>query len=791
MKKNNHTDQPVFIDKNFFIKVFNLRYYYIACVVLFLIIAFFLNKYTPTEYEIYARIGMAQENRSSMLNANELFNVYNSFDQGSIAEYDINSLSSFTLVSKVVTSLNLEVGYFDEKSKLFNQTTELYLRSPFAVNIDKSHIQPIDSRFYVRILSDSTYRLTASEKDISLYNYVDNQVVSENNFVAIDTICKFNETITSWNFKFSVSLKEDFKRNKAYRNNDYFFELYHIDQLSKEYLERLQIVPVSPRSSIIDIRFSGQNLEKLLSFLNKYIETYLEENLAKKNKIAFSTINFINSQLSEVSDSLVLSESQLRNYRSDNQVMDLSYQGQQIYGQLTQIEADRSNLEIQERYFNYVINYFKTNKDGAGVVPPSSMNVSDPIMNQLVTDLIDLNRQKAEILSNSHEKNLFLGQIENKIVNQRQAIVEYVTNNLNTISLSINELNYREDKLSKEIAKLPKKEINLVSIERKFNVNDAIYSFLLQRRSEAAIAMASNYPDYEILEPARKITSEILAPQVFRNYLLALFLGIFIPTAVLIVREFFNDKVSTVNDVETLIDRSVLGAVYSNPHKTEAVLMEYPGSAISESFRNLRGNLFLKLKQEKSKVILISSPQPKDGKSFISFNLATSIASVGYKTIIIDCDLRRPVLHDKFREENSYGVSNFMINSKSVREIIRKTPIENLDFIAGGPVIPNPSELVESGILDDLIKTLTANYDYVIIDSSPMGIVADTIQLMKYASLLLLVCRLNYTRKDVVANVIDNLASHNLNHFEIVLNDRNFKESPYGQYTAYYKTRNN
>ena len=198
------------------------------------------------------------------------------------------------------------------------------------------------------------------------------------------------------------------------------------------YLDQLDIKRLSPLASIISITFRGGNPEKTISFLNSFINSYLEDNLAKKNKIALSTINFIDSQISEMSDSLVLSESKLRNYRSTNQVMDLSFQGQRLYDQMTQIETDRANLRVQERYYNYIINNFKTNKDLSSVVPPSAMNVADPIMNQLITELSNLISQRSAIVANNSEKNLFLGQIDNKIKAQKQQIIDNVSNNLNT-----------------------------------------------------------------------------------------------------------------------------------------------------------------------------------------------------------------------------------------------------------------------------------------------------------------------------------------------------------------------
>ncbi len=350
-----------------------------------------------------------------------------------------------------------------------------------------------------------------------------------------------------------------------------------------------------------------------------------------------------------------------------------------------------------------------------------------------------------------------------------------------------NELNYREDKLSKEISKLPRTELNMVSMQRKFNLTDAIYTFLLQKRSEAAITMASNIPDYEVLEPARETSATVLSPKKNLNIIGAFFLGIFFPTAFIILKKFFNEKITGINDVENLLGRSVLSVIYSNSYPNEAVVNDAPGSSISESFRNLRSSLFLRYKSEAVKVILVTSSQPQDGKSFIAFNLASSIASVGYRTIIIDGDLRRPTLHIKFKESNTTGLSTYMSDHSSKEEIIHDSFIKNLSFIPAGPVLANSSEMIEAGALEELMNYLKKEYQYILIDTTPSGLVADAALMIKYSNINLLVCRNNYTNKDVFNDVLNLLKTNKVENFDVVFNDLNIKESRYGRYNDYYK----
>jgi tyrosine-protein kinase Etk/Wzc len=750
-------------------------------------LAFLANKVSPTVYGVNSIIGPVEDNRSSLLGSNNLFSGMGEFTQVRNLENDINSLTSFSLVKTTIKELNLEVGYFRETNNIFKQSHQIYNSSGYTVTIDKSHYQPINVRIYIKFLNDKSYRIKSSQDDVSFYNYVDNMIVSEHNVLNIDTICTFNETVKSKNYKFLVVLNKDVDIADPKDAGLMYFEFYHQDILANNYLKKLKVAPVTLKSSLIKVFFQGENLGLTIDFLNKYLQSYLGNDLSKKNSIAKNTVAFIDSQISTMSDSLVKSESKLKDYRSNNQVTDISYQGQQALLEMKKIESDLSALQVQEHYYNYILDYFNKNKDMSSLAPPSSANVNDPLMNTLVLDLQSLSNQRAALISGNAEKNLFLGPIENKIKLQRQAVIDNVTNNLNTLKLTQNELNYRADKLSKEISKLPRTELNMVSMKRKFDLTDAIYTFLLQKRSEAAITMNSNISDYEILEPARDTSSVVLSPKTKLNWALAFFVALMIPTLYIILKNFFSEKITGVKDVEHLLGKPILSIIYTNSYQNEAAVFESPGSPIAESFRNLRSTLFLRFKTEPVKVILVTSSQPQDGKSFISFNLAASIASVGYKTIILDCDLRRPTLHVKFREENSSGLSNYMIDHTPKQDIIRSSFIKNLSFIPAGPVLANSSEMIEAGALDDLFVYLKKEYDYIIIDTTPSGIVADAALMIKYSNINLLVCRNNFTRKDVFTDVLNLLKINKVDNYDVIFNDLNIKESRYGRYNNYYK----
>ncbi len=785
MKARNETDAALAYVKLLFQKMFNLKYAYLALFIVLGSGAFLYNKYSHKVYQINTIIGPVKDYRSSALASNNMFSASIVSNSNSDLEGVINGLNSFSLISKTVGDLNLEIGYFTLTNKFFRQYTKMYLESPFIVILDKSHIQPVYTRIFINVLSDSTFRLTISEKEAALYNYIDNEIVTSKKVLKVDTVCKFNQTIINSNFKFSVSPRKELLQGAILSHSLCYFEFYHPEEQAKSYMKSMKIVTVSYMASILKVQFAGENLKESLNFLNSFINSFLEDNLNKKNRIANSTIKFIDSQISDMSDSLANSESKLKDYQSANQTLDLSFQGQKIYEQLSQVESEQTNTELQIRYYNYVLNYLRTNKDISGVALPSTAKIVDPVINNLFSEIIALSSEKSSI-TNNNAKNVFSAQIDNKIAAQKQTIIENVNNNLTTLNLTLNELKYKNEKLSNEMKNLPGKELNMVNVKRKFDLNNSLYTYLLQKRSESAITLSSNYPDYEVLEPAREITSEIIKPKKFIIYALSMFLVLLLPTLFIILKDFFNDKITSSLDIERITDHSIIGSIFNNPKKYESVVTQAPGSAIAESFRNLRSSILLKLKSEPSKVILITSSQPRDGKSFIAFNLSASMASVGFRTVLVDCDLRRPVLHNKFNMENNTGVSKIMVNEATVEDVIIKTNVENLSLIMAGPILPNPSELITSGALDKFIASLESKFEFIILDTAPIGLVSDSVQLMKFASQVIVVTRNNSTRKEVLENALNTLEVNKISNYEVVFNDQNLDKSPYSNFKGYY-----
>jgi len=733
-----------------------------------------------------------------MLNSpNDLIQSFGLFDNQKIIENELEILKSFSLIKKVVNEMDLKVTCFSTQNTAvadllfktpFARKVELYDNSPIKVVMDLSVPQATYLNFQVTILNENEFILETEGALAPLYNYIDDQIVTYIPEVFFKQRFKFGDEIKTKYFNFRIDKSNSFSKEFTVNSNLYFI-FNNINALTLYCQAMLKTEPVSQESTLIHATFKGSSMAKVTDFLNNLTSAYLEKNLEKKNKMAMSTVDFIDSQISDVADSLSYAESTLKNFRSSEGVMDLSFQGQQIFEQLNRLENERAALDVQKKYYEYLSNYLNSNNEITDIMAPSSMNVMDPLLTNLVTQLITMNSERVSLLRNTtNQQNLYLADINIRIENLKKTIKETVKNTLNTLNISLNEINYRMSKATGQISQMPITELQLRGIERKFELNDAIYTFLLQKRSEAQIARASSMPDYEIIDPAVPAMAKQVAPKTNLNYVIALLLGLLLPTSVIFIKDFLNNKITDVDELESLAGYPVMGRVFHNFHRSRMVVNEHPNSSVTESFRAIRTNFQFFSEGGKRQVILITSTTSGEGKTFCAINLATVFALNGHRTALLEFDLRRPKLYQEFTANNMIGISSFLIDKATIDDIILPTPVENMDFIPAGPAAPNPAELINSERTAELIDKLKEMYDYLIVDSAPAGILTETAVLMKYSDLNILVARLNKTIKEALKNTLRNLSNNKFQNISILINDIyvNRESYRYGYDKKYY-----
>ena len=361
--------------------------------------------------------------------------------------------------------------------------------------------------------------------------------------------------------------------------------------------------------------------------------------------------------------------------------------------------------------------------------------------------------------------------------NQMEAVKNVLLENIATAKTALQyDLAVVSSKINQTestIKQLPEDQQELIKIKRKYDLSDNIYSTFLQKRSEADIVKAANLSDIHFIDPAKDVGGGLIGPKTSVNYVLALFMGILIPLLFVFAVFFINNSVQNAEDISKMTQIPLIGVVGVNKDNTNLAVFDKPKSALSESFRAIRSSLqFLYKKQnvDGAKTLMITSSISGEGKTFCSINIATVFALSEKKTVIIGLDLRKPKLAEEFNLSNDVGVVNYLIKQKTVDEIINHTHIPHLDVILSGPVPPNPAEMIMSEGMGELIQELKQKYDYIILDTPPVGLVSDALELAQYCDVTLYIVRQNFTKKEMISLLNNRVKRGELNNTSIILN---------------------
>ena len=532
----------------------------------------------------------------------------------------------------------------------------------------------------------------------------------------------------------------------------------------------------------------GTNIAKDVDFLNMLADVFQRNSLEKKNTEAIRRIQFIDDQLIDISDSLLLTENRLQQFRSSHRVMDLSAQGQAIITQSSLLENERAKLSLEADYYEYLTDYLAKDISGEAPMVPITMGIEDPTLSRLVSELAELQNQLSS--RGAGEMNPLQNMLIQRINNSKASLRETLNGLKRGNSLAMSENQRSISRINSQASTLPATERQLLGIERKYKLNDELFTFLLETRAEQQMQKASNMADSEVIDPADPTTATVVSPSPPKTYFMGLVMGFAIPFAYFFLRFVFNKKIKE-EEIDKITDIPLVGKIPHNNEKTNFVVFESPNSTIAEAYRSLRMRMQFFTKDAKNPVVLVTSSMPGDGKTFTAINLAAAYSLLGKKTILVGFDLRKPKIFDDFGLDNEKGVSTWLIGKDKIEDIIKETSYENLSVITAGPIPPNPSELTSLEKSSELLKILKEKYDYIIVDSSPIGIVSDTHHLAALADACLLVIRPNKTLKDLLDTTITDIKINRIRSVSLVINDiySDMRQYGYGEKFGYTKDR--
>ena len=506
----------------------------------------------------------------------------------------------------------------------------------------------------------------------------------------------------------------------------------------------------------------------------------MQRNLEQKNLVSENTVIFIDEQLIGIQDSLHKAETDLQVFQEGNDFMDLGAQSSEMFNRLKDIERRKSELELSIKYYQNLQDYINKNIDDLNkLIVPSAMGIQDQMLNKLVLELVALSSKKAEQLATSTEKNPFIQTIDEQIIQTKKQLLENITNMINNTNVTIEELSNQIAAYEEQIKQLPTTQRAYLGYERKFALNDELYKFLMQKRAEAQIVMASNSPDNSVIDEARVSRARKVAPRSMMVYLVCLVLGCGIPAAFIFLKEIFNTKILERSDIEKITKLPIIGQIpYTSPrdiNSSSTLVIDSPKSPVSEAFRSIRTNIEYIVQGKDKCIFSVIADSPGIGKTYISINMASIYAMYGKKTLLVGMDLRKPRLYQEFGISNKVGVSTYLAGKASVDEIIQPSgKLPTLDVLTAGPVPPNPAELIASDRCTQLFSELKEKYDYIIVDTPPLLWVTDALLLMKHVDTSIYVIRQAVSNKKAFENVINDLEQRGLS-VSLVVNGINYQ----------------
>jgi capsular exopolysaccharide synthesis family protein len=717
-----------------------IRYWpwYLLFIILFVTGTFLFHRYTVDEFEVTGSLVI----KNSSSPESKIMDRSNIFSSGINLENDILRLRSKNMAREALKKLHFDVEYY---AKTNIKDIELYDRSPVRIKVDWNHLQVTETFVELEILSESNFKLAQSEPGLMDFN----TATAAGDESVYGKTFTFGEEIETSRSKFTV-----FLTNPGRIGDVIVFRFLNPTVLEENLATSVQVAMENEYSSVLTLTTKTKVVEKGRDYINALMQSYIEYDLNEKNKIQENAIEFIEQQLSFLEDSLKAKEGELQRFKVDNKMLDVSAEFSNILGKMNTLDERKAEIDFQLEYFEEIRQYMeRKSKDFSDVIAPSVIGVPDPLLNGLVQTLVTLSQDRRKLLATVNENHPEVNKIDVQMEKVQDALFENVVNLIDNTKKQkqgiLNEIKVYDA----EFSRLPQSESQYTSIFREFKLRESLYTYLLEKRAEAGIARAANVSDNAILDLAKKGT--LVFPKKTQNYGLALALGFLVPFGFFVMRDVFDDTIKDQRDLKKHFMIPQLGVVGYSTKDTNKVVLDFPKSAVAESFRSLRSAITYLASGKSTKKILVTSSVSGEGKTFTSLNLASAMALGSKKTVVVGADLRRPKLASYFGYPEKIGLSTYLIGKATAESIILPTQQENLFFVPSGVIPPNPAELLQTPKLTEFIAYLEENFDVIIFDTPPMGLVSETIDLMRLFDINIYVVRQGYTVKDHLVMIND------------------------------------
>ncbi len=668
-------------------------------------------------------------------------------------ETELDVLQSDLLLSKVLNKVSDNIRYFQvgrvKKTEYYKNTpillhnVEIFSKNIFAQTF---FVTPIDQNHFKIQVKDSIFKKNRYNRGIK------------------GKLFSYGDTVKGIDFSFRV------ENIRAKAGEKYAFNILYKPQLIKDTRRHLNVRPASADSSVVNISYDDVNPIRAKEFLEYLTQDYIELNIESKSKTTTTILKFLDNQIDNIKDKLKLSSDKLKGYKKENELISIDAKSGEIVDKLVEIGRELEQAKVALKSFSIL----KHDIDRGNFSSVGAFSNEYDILGTLMVNLETARTDRDLLLSTltkAHPDVIVANERVQNIIRSIKSVTSGIQANLEQ---RVRELQRLYDKENLEMKKLPTDEQNLANLERVFRVNEDLYSYLLQRKSELTLLKASKVSDIQVLgEPS--IPFKPTKPKKKIIFITSLFLGLLASFILSVLK--FHKKIKSVDDLTSKTDIPLYGVIpYVDDEEqyNRAYVLQDSNSMAAEAFRSIRANLEYVTNQEddeNSKVILITSSIPNEGKTVVAANLASVIGLSEKRVIILSLDLRKPELHKKFGIPNDIGMSELLSKKASLKDAVWKhSKYENINIITSGRIPPNPAELLSSKRMAELIRELRSEYDYIILDTPPVNYVSDAMVLFKYSDINLFVVKSDFTDEKYIDGINMLKESLKIRNVGIILN---------------------
>ncbi len=730
---------------------FRYWYLFLFALIVCLGLAFCYLYVAIPQYRVTSSILLKNEESQSGLRSPDPGDL-NLFSTKQNIDNELEVLNSKSLMQRVFHELSLNVTYHvEEKFK----TREIYeAELPIKLIVTKLHPTANGQKITIRRKTSTIYSIEEADGKSINHKYGEEISMPYGIFTVIAA-------------PLDSAVKLDVRTQRPI-----IVKFHDLVKAANAYSEKIKIEAVNKRASVIRITLIESVPQKGKDIVNKLLEVYSKEALEDRNRIANTTISFIDDRLKYLTTELTDVEKSVEQFKRENQVTDVTSDAGEYIKQASTTNQALTELDNQIEVLESLENYLQ-NQSGKYEVVPSTLSIQEPTLESLITRFNDLQLEKERMLRTALPSNPLVQDLNEQLATIHLSILE----NLHTIKqgLTITRKNMQSTsgRFRSQINKVPSIERELLEINRQSGTKGNLYLYLLEKREQAALALEATVAKSRTIDEAL-VEDKPVSPKKSLVYLFAIIMGLGLPFSGIYVKNALNNKVQSKRDVQRLTRTPILGEITHSSSGASLVITKESTSSLAELFRLIRSNLYFATAGKENKVLLVTSSMSGEGKTFFSINLGASLALMGKTVVILEMDLRRPSMARQLGIKPGLGITNYLIGMEkySLEDIIKQHKTVRGLFIAlSGSIPPNPSELMTSKNLANLIRELREKFDYVIVDTPPVGKVADAFSLNSVVDSTIYIMRLNYTTKAQVELIDDIYVNKKFPHPMIVFND--------------------